>query len=374
MKLAPSTARNDMRLFVIIALILTLIGFIFIYSASSAYAIAKCNGQPSYYMRKQIIGFIIGFVGLCIARLFPLELLKRLSPLLFVGSLGLTALTFIPRLAVHIHGSSRWISLLGIAFQPSEFLKISLVLYLAYLLEKREHQTLVLARAYIPLFIIIGITSVLLLKQPDFGLAVTLALTSCALLFVSQRQLKPLLWSLLAALPVVGYLIILKPYRLHRILTFLNPWADPQGSGFQIIQSLIAIGSGGLWGVGITHSKQKFFYLPMQHTDFIFSIIAEETGFIGSTLLVALFGALVYFGLRIARAMKHSFSLFVCTGYVTLIGLQTLINLAVATGIAPTKGIGLPFVSYGNTALIANLIMIGIMMNCVARDESVSFR
>ena len=155
---------------------------------------------------------------------------------------------------------------------------------------------------------------------------------------------------------------------MHRILTFLNPWADPQGAGFQVIQSLIAIGSGGLWGVGITHSKQKFFYLPMQHTDFIFSIIAEETGFIGASLLVLLFAALVFIGLRIARNLSSSFSLFACTGYVVLIGFQAFVNLAVATGVAPTKGIGLPFVSYGNTALIANMMMTGIIMNCVSSD------
>jgi cell division protein FtsW len=369
MKPTNSTLRTDLRLFVLVSLILTLIGFVFIYSSSSAYAIAKCGGQGSYYVRRQFFGFLLGFIALCAVRWLPLNFLKRMSPLLFLGSLGLTALTMIPGFAVHIHGSSRWLSLAGIAFQPSEFLKVTLILYLAYLLEKREHQTMVLLRAYLPLFVIIGITSAILLKQPDFGLTVTLALTSCALIFISQRQLKPLWYSLVATLPLIGYLIIFKPYRLHRILTFLNPWADPQGAGFQIIQSLIAIGSGGLWGVGITHSKQKFFYLPMQHTDFIFSIIAEETGFIGASLLVTLFATLVYVGLRIARSMQQSFSLFACTGYVVLIGLQAFINLAVATGIAPTKGIGLPFVSYGNTALIANMMMIGIIMNCVASDH-----
>jgi len=169
----------------------------------------------------------------------------------------------------------------------------------------------------------------------------------------------------LAAIPAVVSLVYLKPYRLKRILTFLNPWEDPKGAGFQIIQSLIAIGSGSLWGVGISHSKQKFFYLPMQHTDFIFSIVAEEAGFLGSLCIIALFVSFAYFGMRLSWQLRDPFYQFTVLGFVILITLQAIINLAVTTGLVPTKGIGLPFVSYGNTSLVCSLCMVGLIINIV---------
>jgi cell division protein FtsW len=170
----------------------------------------------------------------------------------------------------------------------------------------------------------------------------------------------------LAAVASAGALLIaIRPYRMKRFLTFLNPWEDPQGAGFQIIQSLIAIGSGHWGGTGIAHSKQKFFYLPMQHTDFIFSIIAEESGFIGCFFLISLYMLLLYFGIRIAMQLPTVFAQLTVIGYTTLISLQTIINMAVATGLVPTKGIGLPFISYGNTALVCNLLMVSIITNIV---------
>jgi cell division protein FtsW len=209
-----------------------------------------------------------------------------------------------------------------------------------------------------------------LLKQPDFGLTVTLLITSGIMLFVAHIPLLYLVSTIAALIPVLITLVVIRPYRLNRILSFLNPWSDPQGSGFQIIQSLIAIGSGGLFGLGIGQSKQKFFYLPMQHTDFIFSIIAEETGFFGAFIIIMLFIALIYFGLRLATRFNTPFSFFATTGFICLIGLETAINIAVATALAPTKGIGLPFISYGNSALIGNLIMIGLIMNMVHNEKN----
>jgi cell division protein FtsW len=170
-----------------------------------------------------------------------------------------------------------------------------------------------------------------------------------------------MLGTILAALPVLGLLVAYKPYRVQRILTFLNPWADPQGSGFQIIQSLIAIGSGGLFGVGIGNSKQKFFYLPMQHTDFIFSIIAEEIGFVGVCIIMSLFFAFFYTGLQLAISLQDPFSRYTVFGFTLLITIQTVMNSAVATGIAPTKGVGLPFISYGSTALTCTITMLGLI-------------
>lgn len=355
---------HDMFNILIISSVLIIIGLLFIYSSSSVFALEK-YASSSYFLKKQIVGLLLGIGVFIVARLVPLQVIKKHAPLLFFISLAMTGLTLVPHLSRHIHGSSRWLSLLGFSFQPSELLKIGLILYLAAFLTKKEYKKNSFTHCYLPFLIIMGITSAVLLKQPDFGLTITLLITACIMLFVAHIPFKYLAGTALALLPGVIILIVMRPYRLKRVLTFLNPWNDPRGAGFQIIQSLIAVGSGGLWGVGIGQSKQKFFYLPMQHTDFIFSIIAEETGLIGSAILLSLFLLFIYFGLRIASRLQDSFSSLATTGFVTLIGIEASINYAVATGLVPTKGIGMPFVSYGNSALVCCCLMIGLIMNMV---------
>jgi cell division protein FtsW len=272
--------------------------------------------------------------------------------------------------AVTIHGSHRWLRLGFLTFQPSELLKIGLLLYVAYFLQKQTNKSSHAFFSYIPLFFWILLSFILLLKQPDFGLAVTLAITIFLLLYIMRVKAKYLLYVALIALPAAAALVFFKEYRFKRIMTFFDPWSDPQGAGFQIIQSLIAIGSGSWSGIGVSHSKQKFFYLPMQHTDFIFSIIAEETGFIGVSFLILLYFLLLYIGIRLAWKMQDLYAAVLTLGFVLLTSLQAMINLAVATGLVPTKGIGLPFVSYGNSALICSLAMLGIIMNCVYENRA----
>jgi cell division protein FtsW len=359
---------SDLHIFLGCIAALIVIGLIFIYSSSSVYALEHCD-SAHYFVKKQLLGLLVGLIGLIIARIAPLNLIRTYAPLLFLGALAVTALTLLPFLVRHIHGSSRWLSIGGFAFQPSELLKIGLLLYMAYFLAKRVNNTGSFAHSYLPFLCILGLSSVLLLKQPDFGMTVTLVLTAFTLLFIAHFKNKHLLFTLAMIIPIGIALVLFKPYRLQRILTFLDPWSDPQGAGFQIIQSLIAIGSGSVTGLGIAHSKQKFFYLPMQHTDFIFSIIAEETGFIGSCLLIALFIAFAYYGMRIALSLHDPFALFATLGFVIVTTLQALINLAVATGLVPTKGIGLPFVSYGNTSLVCNLMMVGLIVAMVYEDR-----
>lgn len=360
--------RFDLKLFLSCVTILVGIGLLFIYSSSSIFALERF-GSASFFVRKQGFGLLIGLLALIIARILPLQFLKKTSALFFVGSLALTALTLYGPLAHTIHGARRWLFLPGFSFQPSELLKLSLIIFIAQILTTKGTQLTAGKRAYFPVLTVLGITSLLLLMQPDFGMTVALAAMTFTLLFIAHCPLSYLTATLAPLIPVVCMLIYLKPYRLQRILTFLNPWADPQGAGFQIIQSLIAIGSGSFWGVGISHSKQKFFYLPMQHTDFIFSIIAEETGFVGSLLLITLYMLFLYAGIRIACRFTDPFAFFVTLGFVILTSLQAAINLAVATGLAPTKGVGLPFVSYGNTGLICNLFMIGLIINMVRNNR-----
>jgi len=361
--IAHKKINNDLHIFLLVITGLLIIGGIFIYSASSVYAL-EAFGSSLYFVRKQIIGFIVGMAALVIACIIPIEYIKKMTPLMLIGATVLTALTLVPQLALKVHGSNRWLNLGRFAFQPSELLKITAILYGAYFIDKNMHKTSSFVQV-VPLLIMIGIPSLVLLKQPDFGMTVTLIITVLMMLFIAQLNDKLLLISAGISIPAGILLIIMKPYRLQRILTFLNPWQDPRGGGFQIIQSLIAIGSGGLTGVGIGHSKQKFFYLPMQHTDFIFSIIAEETGFIGSMFLIILFVTLLYCGMRIAWQLRTPFAMFATLGFIMLISLQAIMNIAVATGLAPTKGLGLPFVSYGNSALVCNLYMVGLIINMV---------
>lgn len=355
---------SDMINILIISLILTIIGLLFIYSSSSVFAFEK-YGDGSYFLKKQLKGFLLACFAFVVARLAPLSIIKKHAWLFFVGTLLITGLTLIPKFALNIHGSSRWLTIAGFSFQPSELLKIGFILYVASFLSKKESKKKSFVYCYVPLMVIIGTTSLILLKQPDFGLTVTLLLTGAIMMFVAHIPFKYLFGTAIASMPLLIVLIATRAYRLKRILTFLNPWNDPRGSGFQIIQSLIAIGSGGFWGMGIGQSKQKFFYLPMQHTDFIFSIIAEETGFFGSCILLSLFLMFLFFGMRIASRLHDSFSIYACVGFVTLITLEAAINIAVTTGLVPTKGIGMPFISYGNTALVCSFIMIALVMNMV---------
>lgn len=359
---------TDLRFFLILIICLLIIGLLFIYSSSSIFALAK-YGSANYFVKKQLIGVTLGLIGLFIGRIIPLNLIKNLSPLFFGSSLLLTLLTLSSHFSDKIHGSRRWLSIHGFSFQPSELLKISLIIYLSYFLTKEDAQLRSFKYGYLPFLVILALVAAILLKQPDFGMTVTLLTTAFILFFSMQFRAKQLIITLMTLLPTAGALIYLRPYRWHRILTFLNPWKDPQGAGFQIIQSLIAIGSGSLVGIGISHSKQKYFYLPMQHTDFIFSIIAEETGFLGSLTLITIYFLFLYFGMRISWRLKDPFASLLTFGFVVLISLQTMINLAVATGLAPTKGIGLPFVSYGLSSLLCSMCMVGIIINCVYENR-----
>ncbi|MCX5924802.1 MAG: putative lipid II flippase FtsW [Candidatus Dependentiae bacterium] len=362
----------DLRILLSIIALLVILGSIFIYSSSSVYALER-HGYAHYFLYRQLIGILVGLCALSIAALIPLKTIHKLTPFLFISSIGLTALSLVPQFASRIHGSSRWINIAHISFQPSELLKVGLLLYIAYFLDKKINTQQSILHSFLPLIIILAIPSIILLKQPDFGFTATLVSTVLAVCFIAQFQVTPLLISMTGLIPLVIGLIICYPYRMKRITTFLNPWQDPQGSGFQIIQSLIAIGSGGFWGVGIGQSRQKFFYLPMQHTDFIFSIIAEEIGFIGIFGLVLLYVFFLYYGLRLACAMKNQFSRFFILGFIIVISLQTIINMAVATGLAPTKGLGLPFISYGNTGLVTTLLMVGIVINMVKSEKNKRF-
>ncbi|MBM3893785.1 putative lipid II flippase FtsW [Candidatus Dependentiae bacterium] len=370
MALPISRLRADVQTLMGIVTLLTLVGLVFVYSSSSILALEKC-GSDLFFLKKQAAYTLLAVIGFLVFALVPYEKLKHYAPMLFVASLGLMGLTFVPGLGIKMHGANRWLHLGFISLQPSELLKIFLILYMGYFLEKKQYRIKSFLYTYLPFLLVLGVSFALLLKQPDFGSVITLFSTALVLFFVAECNMRYLLTTALLACPAIVYLIFSKSYRLSRILIFLNPWADPQGKGFQIIQSLIAIGNGKMWGVGIANSKQKFFYLPMQHTDFIFPIIAEEIGFIGSLGLIVLYAALLFFGMRIVLLFRERFGFFSSLGFIVLLTIQALINLMVSCGLLPTKGLGLPFISYGGTALIASWCMIGFIANC-ARHERIN--
>lgn len=361
----------DLNVFLTIIATLILIGCLFVYSSSSVYAL-ETFGTSLFFVKRQLAGLGIGLIALCIGRALPLNFIKRTAPILFLGSLFLVILTLLPTFSRTIHGSSRWLSFARFSFQPSELLKITLLFYVAYFLDKKTTKGTITLKHFIPFCIFISGMCIALLKQPDFGMTITLLLTTIILFFCAHAHIKHIIITLFGLAVSAVFLILFRPYRLQRVLTFLDPWQDPKGAGFQIIQSLIAIGSGNWLGTGIAHSRQKFFYLPMQHTDFIFSIIAEETGWIGCMFLITLFILLLYFGIRIAHKLNDTFSTLVVLGFMILIHLQTIMNMAVATGLAPTKGVGMPFISYGNTSLVCYLFMIGVIINMVHENKTSS--
>lgn len=355
---------TDLHIYLTIIATLILVGFLFIYSASSVFAL-ETFGSAFFFVWRHLIGFCIGLVALCIGRLLPLRFIKNITPLMFFTSLMVTACTLIPSIARTVHGASRWISIAGFAFQPSEIIKITLLLYSAYFFEKQSMKKSISFNKLLLFYGLIGIMSLILLKQPDFGMTITLLVTIIIISFIAYGNIRYIVTTLVGLTISAIILIALRPYRIKRIATFLDPWQDPHGAGFQVIQSLIAIGSGHWLGIGIAHSRQKFFYLPMQHTDFIFSIIAEETGFIGCLFLIILFILFLYFGIRIAYQLQSTFCTLTVLGFTILITLQAVLNIAVTAGLAPTKGFGLPFISYGNTSLVCYFFMLGVIINMV---------
>jgi cell division protein FtsW len=294
--------------------------------------------------------------------------LKKIAVPLLIVSFVLLILVFLPVIGVHAGGAKRWIRLWPSTFQPSEFVKLSMVIFLARYLSSPDYITGSFTSFIKPISIMIGFQAIMLM-QPDFGSAMSLAFLTLAMLFLSGIRLRYLFSLSLLAMPVL-YTLIMEPYRLRRVTSFLDPWKDPQGSGFQLVQSFIAFGSGGITGVGIGGSKQKLSYLPESHTDFIFSIIGEEFGFIGVSIIIALFLLIFIRGISIANKTKDRFAYYLAVGLSLMISLQALINFAVATGLVPTKGLPLPFISYGGSSLLVNLAAIGILLNISRGKEN----
>ncbi|MGB9709886.1 MAG: putative lipid II flippase FtsW [Thermodesulfovibrio sp.] len=352
----------DKTLIIVVAL-LVVIGLIAVYSSTSVLASVKAkyaNKGGMIYLQRQLFTLIISFFFMIVfIFLSPEKLKKIVFPLLIISFIMLIAV-FTP-LGVTAGGARRWLRLWPCSFQPSELVKLAMVFFLAWYLSRDGYNKESIKHFIIPIGLM-AIFQLIFLKQPDFGAAMTLGIITFLMLFIGGVSLRFLGGTVLLAIPIVFYLAK-EPYRWKRIISFLDPWADPQGSGFQLVQSLIALGSGGLTGQGLGEGKQKLAFLPEIHTDFIFAHIGEEMGFIGAATVVVLFFLICLKGLSIAMKQSEPFYYFLASGITIMISIQALINFAVVTGMAPTKGLPLPFISYGGSALVINFIAIGVLLN-----------
>jgi len=359
-------------IFLFIVLLLILLGGLILISVSSTSSQEKF-GSSFHYLNHQILyGFLPGLIIAFFAFKINLVTLKKMAPLFLFVNLIFLGMVFLPHSGVSFGGAARWIKLGPISFQPSEFLKLSFILYLASWLESRTEKrftptTKKLARGFSQTFIaflaVMGITSIFLIFQPDISTLLIIILVATLMYFLART---PFWHSIVTTLIIVfGFLVLIKiaPYRFNRILAFLNPELDPMGIGYQIKQALIAIGSGGIWGSGLGLSVQKLGFLPHSISDSIFAIFAEETGFIGSFILVLLYLVFFWRGLKIGKQSADKFSKFCAWGITFWITLQAFVNIGSMIGILPLTGIPLPFISYGGSALISELIGVGILLN-----------
>lgn len=346
----------------IITILLVGIGVTMVYSSSALLATEKFN-DSYFFLKKEVLFVVIGF-GLLAATLnIPYGIYQKLVyPILALAVLGLV-LTYIPGLKVAASGAARWIKLGGITAQPSEFAKFAVILFLAYSLTKKADKIKTFTIGFLANVIIVGAVVLLVLGGQDFGSAMLIALIGGVMLFVAGVRLTYLFASVLASLPVIYIAVASVEYRRRRILAFLDPWADRYGSGFQMIQSFVAFSQGGLWGQGLGEGRQKQFYLPEAYTDFIASVLGEELGMIGVLTVIILFGLFSYRGFKIACHAPDRFGRYLAFGITLFITLQAILNLLVVMGFFPTKGMVLPFVSYGGTALLVMLAATGILLN-----------
>lgn len=352
------------------SLILVFIGALMVYSTTSVITpvLARKNVTEFFYFKRHLFTVAIGFTMLfVIASRLNVSILERYAVHLLVISFVLLTLVFIPGIGVTAGGATRWIRLWPSTFQPSEFVKLAMVIFLARYVSRPEYRTDSYRSFLFPIGIM-AIFQVLILKQPDFGSAMSLAFLTLAMLYLSGTRLRYLASLGLLAVPVI-VMLCMKPYRFQRITCFFDPWKEPQGCGFQLVQSFIAFGSGGITGLGIGGSKQKLAYLPESHTDFIFSIIGEEFGLLGAVVVVCLFAVLFVKGVSLANRSKDDFIYHLAMGLTLMVSLQALINFAVTVGLVPTKGLPLPFVSYGGSSLLINMAAVGMLLK-ISHDEN----
>lgn len=366
-RLKKSKCRSDTILIIAIVLALVCFGCLMVYSASF-YSANYHYGNKYFFLIKQIIGVVMGICAMIFFIFFDYHLLAKYKWWIVGITFVLLALVFIPGLGMESYGAKRWISLLGFSIQPSEIAKFALVIFVAAYMSE-NHDKVKTLKGLLPVLIVGGLMCILIMLEPSMSVTMCICFVTLFMLIIGGMSKKHTLMFSIPAGVMVPFLVILEPYRLKRLLAFIDPWASPQGEGFQLIQSLYSLGDGGWFGVGLFNSRQKYLFLPFAESDFILSIIGEEIGFIGTTFLMIVILFLVYRLVKIALGAKDRFGAMLVSGVAFIIAVQTLLNIAVVTGSIPPTGLPLPFISSGGTSVMVFMAGIGICLN-VLRQSS----
>jgi cell division protein FtsW len=348
-------------------LLLICVSVVMVYSASAVVALERFQ-QPYLFLTKQALWSVLGLAVLVVAMRVDYRTYRNEA---FIWCLlGLVVLMLVGVLfSAPINGTRRWFAVGGLGIQPSELAKVACVFFTALMLERRMHRIDDLSYSLLPIGLILGLVVALILLQLDFGTSISLALVVAVMVFAAGLHYRYFVGLALVALPAIYIVLVSAPYRRRRLLAFWDPWADPLGDGFQIIQSLVAVGTGGVFGRGLMAGVQKLFYLPEPHTDFIYAVISEELGLVGATAILICFCVIAWRGLRIAARAEDTFGSFVALGLTTMIAAQAFVNISVVLGLMPTKGIPLPLVSFGGSSLLINLLGMGVLLN-ISQHES----
>lgn len=365
--------RRDFDFWILITILLLLaLGVSMVYSASSYYASRKFENKE-YYLIRQLVWATVGIIAMLIVSRIDYKRLAQFSPILMLVSIVLLALVRIPGIGSNVNGAWRWFDFGFASFQPSEMVKLSIILFFSFSLSKKKDALQSFWKGLVPYLLIIGIVDVLLIIEPHYSGTILITAVSVIILFAAGAKIWHFILLAIPVIPLALYFVFAEEYRLERLLTFLDPFEDPTDSGYQIVNSLYAIGSGGIFGKGIGQSVQKNLYIPEPHTDFIFSVAAEELGFIGSTTILLLFLVLIWRGIRIAMHAPDTLGSLIAVGITSLISVQVIINIAVVTSLMPVTGMPLPFFTYGGSSLAFLLVGVGMLLN-ISRSVGNKYR
>ena len=348
-------------------LLLICVSVVMVYSASAVVALERFQ-QPYLFLTKQALWSVLGLAVLVVAMRVDYRTYRN-EPFIWCLLAVVVLMLVVVLFGAPVNGTRRWFGVGGLGIQPSELAKVACVFFTALILERRMHRIDELSYSLLPIGLIVGLVVALILLQPDFGTSISLALVVAVMVFAAGLHYRYFVGLALMALPAIYVVLVAAPYRRRRLLAFWDPWADPLGDGFQIIQSLVAVGTGGVFGRGLMGGVQKLFYLPEPHTDFIYAVISEELGLIGATAILLCFCVIAWRGLRISARAEDTFGSFVALGLTTMIAAQAFVNISVVLGLMPTKGIPLPLVSFGGSSLLINLLGMGVLLN-ISQHES----
>ena len=341
---------------------LVLAGIVMVFSSSAVYAQETYN-DSFYLLKRHVIWVLLGTILLVFARRFDYHRWEKWTLPIMAGTLLLLLAVMVPAFSKEVGGARRWLTLGGFSLQPSEIAKFTVILFIAKSMVKRADKLKSFAYGYLPNLIVLGTFFLLILLQPDFGTAMIISIVAFLMLYAAGIRTKFLVCTVAAVIPFLIAAVMGAQYRTRRILSFLDPWADPVGTGFQAVQSFLAFGRGGIFGLGLGDSRQKLFYLPEAHTDFIFSVIGEELGIIGTLGIILLFSMLIWRGFVIASQAKDLYGTHLAIGMTLLVGVQAFTNMGVAVGVLPTKGLTLPLISLGGSSLLITMLCMGVLLN-----------